>query len=448
MTIQIPPNLKSADISRFALRAAQVEKAKPIIAYWFKQIITKGLHNVDHESKDFTTGLMDKLEQIKAENLGNDALSDDMAAQAYVEVFASEVFQRADNAVRANMVSRQTADTFLAAATFLDILQIWAEPDAEAAAKSKYAKYHALRITKALKAGLDPNESNPKSEPLQEHGEEFDPRGPDYESIEDKDGGVESHSNPARQPFVEDLPEDVNTRGADMPTVSAYDEPLQSSVLPSAPQDSTFVPSTVSAPETDADAFYHDPKVDENMPSPMESSPTALNFGPALPGVPDFIPGSNPADTSAVSPARPTAPSVSSRPGSSGVHNFNDLNSTETHGFQQNPVVGQNNRYPSNFPPPSHPPPNPPTYPYTSAHPSVPPPPPTQHYPTAPGPIIPAALPQMSQPGVGENYIVNDQAISHATKHAKWAISALNFEDVKTAVKELRGALESLGARQ
>jgi len=33
-----------------------------------------------------------------------------------------------------------------------------------------------------------------------------------------------------------------------------------------------------------------------------------------------------------------------------------------------------------------------------------------------------------------------------AQKHAKWAISALNFEDVDTAVRELRIALQSLGA--
>jgi vacuolar protein sorting-associated protein VTA1 len=33
-----------------------------------------------------------------------------------------------------------------------------------------------------------------------------------------------------------------------------------------------------------------------------------------------------------------------------------------------------------------------------------------------------------------------------AQKHAKWAISALNFEDVPTAVRELRRALELLGA--
>ena len=34
MVTVVPAALKSADITRFAIRAAQVEKAKPPIAYW------------------------------------------------------------------------------------------------------------------------------------------------------------------------------------------------------------------------------------------------------------------------------------------------------------------------------------------------------------------------------------------------------------------------------
>lgn len=34
MATQLPAALKAADISRFAHRAAQLEKPKPIIAYW------------------------------------------------------------------------------------------------------------------------------------------------------------------------------------------------------------------------------------------------------------------------------------------------------------------------------------------------------------------------------------------------------------------------------
>lgn len=45
-------------------------------------------------------------------------------------------------------------------------------------------------------------------------------------------------------------------------------------------------------------------------------------------------------------------------------------------------------------------------------------------------------------------YLSDEEAIMKAQKHARWAISALNFEDVNTAVKELNIALDSLGARQ
>lgn len=85
MAAAIPPALKAADIPRFAQRAGQVEKAKPVVAYWCKdmlqsndqdltlgegnyyiveQIIARGLHQADDESKSYTMNLMDKLEQV------------------------------------------------------------------------------------------------------------------------------------------------------------------------------------------------------------------------------------------------------------------------------------------------------------------------------------------------------------------------------------------------
>lgn len=48
---------------------------------------------------------MDKLERTKAEMGSNDAIADDVAAQAYVEQFALDTFQRADNAIRSNKVT-------------------------------------------------------------------------------------------------------------------------------------------------------------------------------------------------------------------------------------------------------------------------------------------------------------------------------------------------------
>ena len=55
---------------------------------------------------------MDKLEKFKTENEANDAIVDDVAARAYVENFALDTFKRADEAQRANRVTKQTADTY------------------------------------------------------------------------------------------------------------------------------------------------------------------------------------------------------------------------------------------------------------------------------------------------------------------------------------------------
>lgn len=43
-----------------------------------------------------------------------------------------------------------------------------------------------------------------------------------------------------------------------------------------------------------------------------------------------------------------------------------------------------------------------------------------------------------------QQYVTEEEAILAAQKHAKWAISALNFEDVPTAIKELKLALQQL----
>ena len=69
------------------------------------KILERGLHTENDETMTYTTTLMDKLEQIKADQAGNDAIHDDMAAQAYVEQFAQETFQRAEGVMKANKVT-------------------------------------------------------------------------------------------------------------------------------------------------------------------------------------------------------------------------------------------------------------------------------------------------------------------------------------------------------
>ena len=43
--------------------------------------------------------------QVKLEHAQDDAIIDDTTAQAYIEQFANEVFQKADKTMRANQVT-------------------------------------------------------------------------------------------------------------------------------------------------------------------------------------------------------------------------------------------------------------------------------------------------------------------------------------------------------
>ena len=129
---------------------------------------------------------------------------------------------------------------------------------------------------------------------------------------------------------------------------------------------------------------------------------------------------------------------------------------THTHPSPPNNTISQ---FSSQQPPPPFQYPNPsqpqaPSNYYSS--------PPEQRFPPSVGPSAPAppsnyymsqpAAPPQPQPSPSyfppqPQVVVDDEAIAKAQKHARWAISALNYDDVETAVKELRNALSTLGVR-
>lgn len=86
-------------------------------------------------------------------------------------------------------------------------------------------------------------------------------------------------------------------------------------------------------------------------------------------------------------------------------------------------------------------PPLPPAQP-SSYFPSSPPPP--IFKPPPPQPRVYAAPPPPSAP-ITVPETLDPSAIAAIQKHAKWAISALNYDDLETARKELRAALVMLG---
>ncbi|KAK5658966.1 hypothetical protein OQA88_1784 [Cercophora sp. LCS_1] len=426
MADAIPAFLRQADpnIYKCASKAAQLQSVKPIVSYWCEywvvnQILARQLHTKDEDVLRYTTHLMDKLEQTKTEYAHEDAIIDDTAGQAYVEQFAQETLDRAERVVKANKVTQQTAVTFDAAATFFQLVNIWGTPDEETQQKIKYAKWNAARIAKALREGADPNETNPKPQDIPQQPA-LDPSDPEVRLLDSASG-----STGPRPVTIEDVPEDNVRRdaaGVSLPQSPASAGPSPTSDgglnLPGVPTelappaghsgyyDQGTIPSPVSPPS-------HDSQAPPDLPLPPSGWPQSEQ-GPNIPSAPTGWPSQPPPPASGWQPSQnpyyqPPAP----------------------------PVV------PPTFapsPPPTAAVASPPAHPpmdsfYTNTT-------PTTHTTRPP----PQAAPRASYVPAPPPDTVDEAAMVNAQKHAKWAISALNFEDVNTAVRELRRALELLGA--
>lgn len=76
-------------------------------------------------AKAYLFPMLTVLENMKKEIGQNDTLDNDDAAAAYIENFALKVFVMADTTDRAGKATRQTAKTFLVAASLLELLQLF-----------------------------------------------------------------------------------------------------------------------------------------------------------------------------------------------------------------------------------------------------------------------------------------------------------------------------------
>lgn len=325
-------------------------------------------------------------------------------------------------------ISRQTADTFQAAATFFELVNIWGPPDAETLAKIKYSKWNALRIVRALKEGKDPNESNPKPEPQPEELPELDPNDPEVQSL-----GLPSH---AKQPTVEEVPDEQDKVEARLARQSSIDQSLHPSAQVSGQATPLEKPAFDPYPRS---GFPYNAVQNDNV-SPLEPSPNERDGsvgGGYFPEVPTFTSQTQnttlptaPADD-ALDLGLPDQPSTlpGQEPGP-GFGNFSPPSVNEVAAPPPQDFYRQ-------APPPQAP------------APIQPPPPQIQR--VVPAPVQPQPTASIFAPPPGQSskqqYITDDVAIAKAQKHARWAISALNFEDAETAVRELRFALETLGAQ-
>lgn len=381
---------------------------------------------------------------MKTEHAEDDAIVDDTAGQAYVEQFAQQTFDRGEKVLRADKVTRyapppprgstflslpehlnirtyltagqprQTADTFDAAAAFFQLTSVWGPPDEETQKKIKFAKWNAARILRAIKEGRDPNESNPKQ----------DEEVPDDEGVPDEEAPQRSaaeQSKGTESPHLPPPPKHASAFTPPSPVSQASPHPADHVPSPySRVSGSPAQPSQPHSPPPGATDPFASPPIPPRHSLHFPEATAADAYTPPPIELQPTFPG--PSVMAAPGPGQVSGKAPTSAPTSSPWPQTNPSLAASMHGFGQQYPQSQS---PANVPPTSS----------------------GQHHQQQQGRVQAQAASVAQQVGGYGSGPADDVNVAKAEKHAKWAISALNFDDVPTAIKELRNALETLGAK-
>lgn len=314
----------------------------------------------------------------------------------------------------------------------MELINIWEKPNAEIASKIKFAKYHAVRIVKAVKAGEDPNESNP---PTEEQKQEVESGGvpviattsPDAVEAELGNPSTGGEAKKGRQPSVEDAPDEFDRVQRGLAAQSSLDQSIHPSRSSSAAPHRPDLSNVTSALNS---ALPSPPAVDNMMDleSSLRQRPSHLSQAtvPDLPPAPSDFPQGSPASSMADFQSGLGAP----------PDNFPSLNTLQSFPPMPGPVSPMSGVQPQRAPRPISP----------ESHDDVMENPPVASI--APSVVQPKPVHQASTYARGPGgQVVDEDSISQSQKHARWAVSALNFDDVDTAIKELKNALSLLGAQ-
>uniref|UniRef100_A0A182NH60 Vta1/callose synthase N-terminal domain-containing protein n=1 Tax=Anopheles dirus TaxID=7168 RepID=A0A182NH60_9DIPT len=166
-------------IQHFLKTAQEHDSRDPIVAYWCRlyalQIGLK-IPNQGLEERKLLIAIMDWLETTKSQMADNESITNEVAAQAYLENYALKLFLYADKQDRASNFGKNVVKAFYTAGIIYDVCQVFSDGLTEEVTQNrKYAKWKASYIHNCLKNG-----ETPVPGPMQtDEGKEFDDHDPE-----------------------------------------------------------------------------------------------------------------------------------------------------------------------------------------------------------------------------------------------------------------------------
>ncbi|WWD21159.1 hypothetical protein CI109_105642 [Kwoniella shandongensis] len=479
-TENVPEGLKGID--QILKRAKELKKAEPVVAYWCCFSAAQKALKVQNRTREDTMFLMsviDALEHMKSILASNEGITSEAAGAAHVENFALKVFMSADNDDRAGNTGKATIRKFVVAGQFIEVLRCFENGmTEEMEQKLQYARWKAADGAKALREGRTPASGPPIPEPEDDPFPSIPGDEPTTASTQTQiqytpptsnNGSARGSFSSATRPTVPSgctPPMDSPGRATrnNLPELDTSAPPAKDDHLtPTAggTQSSSGAWSTVATPglpDDDSEELHFDinrPQVvlpsappytpPEEQRSPGGGEKKNVRFmgpdgAPLSPASTHITVGSYdapppPPPTDFASPSTSPKPSTQplSRPrGDSGASKRSDSTSASATTIPRPNAAPSITRSIPSIPPSINVPP--------------PPPPSLASYPP-PGPTSTQGLgltsPPPPPPPVKNSFTRKE--VEQTQKHAKWAISALEFDDYETARNELRKALNVLG---
>ncbi|KAL1139048.1 hypothetical protein AAG570_009109 [Ranatra chinensis] len=158
--LRLPPCPSSLrPIQHYLKTASDHENRDPVITYWCRLYSLQTALKIDkksEEARSLLMILMDWLEKQKKALSDNESVTNDIAAQAYIENYALRLFASADSQDRAGVFNKNVVKSFYTSAMLMDILTTFGELPEEIAKNCKYAKWKAAYIHNCLKSGETP----------------------------------------------------------------------------------------------------------------------------------------------------------------------------------------------------------------------------------------------------------------------------------------------------
>ncbi|KAL6429526.1 hypothetical protein ACFW04_007463 [Cataglyphis niger] len=167
---KIPFPLKS--IQQYLTIATKHDQRDCVVSYWCRLYALQTglkLSTKTSEETNFLLKLMDWLEKTKKELHDNEAITNDIAAQAHLENWALKLFLYADKNDRAANFSNNVVQSFYTAQALYNVLTLFGELSVEAVQNRKYAQWKASYIHNCLMNG-----ETPVPGPMKEQDEEND----------------------------------------------------------------------------------------------------------------------------------------------------------------------------------------------------------------------------------------------------------------------------------